>query len=175
MHIGVLKLSPWSRVPLWKANSFSAGKNFPSFLRNRSFIPVFVRVCHLPLFWTRSTRSKPFYSIPLRSALVWCSWIRVSWYNYENNQQDAPYRLIYFSKSALHVSGDVFSHHQEHLSVFTVSGSVHRSCCWLVSRISIRDTSQQQLGWTLLDTVNTVKCSWWWAKTSPETCRADLE
>jgi hypothetical protein len=34
------------------------------------------------------------------------------------------------------------------------------------------DTSRQQLGWTLTDTVNTVKCSWWWAKTSPETCRA---
>jgi len=33
----------------------------------------------------------------------------------------------------------------------------------------------QQLGWTLPDTVNTVKCSWWWAKTSPETCRPDLE
>ena len=25
-----------------------------------------------------------------------------------------PYRLIYFSLSALHVSGDVFAHHQEH-------------------------------------------------------------
>ena len=25
----------------------------------------------------------------------------------------------------------------------------------------------QQLGWTLSDAVNTVKCSWWWAKTSP--------
>jgi len=35
--------------------------------------------------------------------------------------------------------------------------------------------SRQQLGWTLLDIVNTVKCSWWWAKTTPETCRADLE
>jgi hypothetical protein len=33
---------------------------------------------------------------------------------YENNQQDALYRLIYYSKSALHVSGDVFAHHQEH-------------------------------------------------------------
>ena len=39
----------------------------------------------------------------------------------------------------------------------------------------IRDTSRQQLGWTLPDTVNTVKCSWWWAKISPETCRANLE
>ena len=48
---------------------------------------------------------------------------------YENNQQDALHRLIYYSKSALHVSGDIFAHHQEHLTVFTVSGSVHPSCC----------------------------------------------
>jgi hypothetical protein len=41
--------------------------------------------------------------------------------------------LIYFSLSALHVSGDVFTHHQEHLTVFTVSGSIHPSCCRLVS------------------------------------------
>ena len=33
--------------------------------------------------------------------------------------------------SALHVSGDVFAHHQEHLTVFTVSVSVHPSCCRL--------------------------------------------
>jgi len=33
-------------------------------------------------------------------------------YNYENNQQDALYRLIYYYKSALHVSGDIFAHHQ---------------------------------------------------------------
>jgi hypothetical protein len=38
-------------------------------------------------------------------------------------------RLIYYSLSALHVSGNVFAHHQEHLTVFTVSGSVHRSFC----------------------------------------------
>jgi hypothetical protein len=42
------------------------------------------------------------------------------------------YRLIYYSKSALHVSGDIFAHHQEHLTVFTVSGNVHPSCCRLV-------------------------------------------
>jgi len=23
------------------------------------------------------------------------------------------------------------------------------------------------------DAVNIIKCSWWWAKTSPEACRAD--
>jgi len=34
--------------------------------------------------------------------------------------------------SALHVSGDVFAHHQEHLTVFTVSFSAHPSCCRLV-------------------------------------------
>ena len=38
--------------------------------------------------------------------------------------------LIYHSKSAVHVSGDIFAHHQEHLTVFTVSGSVHPSYCW---------------------------------------------
>ena len=70
------------------------------------------------------------------------------------------YRLFYYFKSALHVSGNVFARHQEHLTVFTVSGSVHPSCCRL--------TSRQQLGWTLPDTVNTVKCSWWRAKTSPD-------
>ena len=35
--------------------------------------------------------------------------------------------LIYYSKSALHVSGDVFVHHQQHSTVFAVSGSVHPS------------------------------------------------
>jgi hypothetical protein len=62
---------------------------------------------------------------------TWRSRIRASWYNYENNQQDALYRLIYYSNSILHVSGDVFAHHQEHLTVFIVFGSVHPSCCLL--------------------------------------------
>jgi len=29
---------------------------------------------------------------------------------------------------ALHDKGDVFSHHQEHLTIFNVSGSVQWSC-----------------------------------------------
>jgi hypothetical protein len=41
------------------------------------------------------------------------------------------YKLIYYSYSALHVSGDVFVHHQEHLT-----GSIHPSRCWLVSWMS---------------------------------------
>jgi hypothetical protein len=32
---------------------------------------------------------------------------------------------IDYSKSTLHISGNVFAHHQEHLAVFTVSGSIH--------------------------------------------------
>jgi len=51
-----------------------------------------------------------------------------------NNMQ--LYRLIYYSKSALHVLGDVFAHHQEHLTVFTVSGSILSSRCRLVSWMS---------------------------------------
>jgi len=57
-----------------------------------------------------------------------CVW-RTFKYDYENNQKYALYRLIYYSKSALNVSGDFFAHHQEHLTAFTVSGSVHPSCC----------------------------------------------
>jgi len=62
--------------------------------------------------------------------------LHASCYCYENNQQGALYRSIYYSKSSLHVSGDVFAHHREHLTVFTVSGGVHPSCCRPVSRIS---------------------------------------
>jgi len=101
-----------------------------------------------------------------------CCWL-VSWMSWKC----FAVACLHYSKSALHVSGDVFAHHQERLTVFTVSGSVHPSCCRLVSWMSwnCKAVSTQQLGWTLPDTVNTVKCSWWWSKTSPKTCRADLE
>ena len=57
------------------------------------------------------------------------------YYNYASNQQDETiYRLIYYySQSALRVSGDVFAHHQERLTVFTAYGSIHSSRCRLVS------------------------------------------
>ena len=35
-------------------------------------------------------------------------------------------RLVYYSLSALHVSGDVFVHHLVHLTVFTASGSTQQ-------------------------------------------------
>jgi hypothetical protein len=56
--------------------------------------------------------------------------------NHENNEQDALYKLIYYSKSALHVSSNVFANHQEHLTLFRVSGSVYTSCCRMVSLMS---------------------------------------
>jgi hypothetical protein len=49
-------------------------------------------------------------------------------YDYESNQQDATIQVN------LLFSGNVFAHHQEHLTVFTASGNIHPSCC------------QQQLG-----------------------------
>jgi len=49
------------------------------------------------------------------------------------NKKMQLYRLIYYSLSALQVSGEVFAHHQEHLTVFTVSGSIHQRRCRLVS------------------------------------------
>jgi hypothetical protein len=48
-------------------------------------------------------------------------------YNYENNQQDALYRLIYYSKSVLHVSGDVFAHHQKHLILLMMGENIVRN------------------------------------------------
>jgi hypothetical protein len=61
------------------------------------------------------------------------------------------YRLIYFSFSVPHVSGDVFTHHQERFTVFTVSGSIHPGCCRLVDELKqhfqlIQDTIRQQPG-----------------------------
>ena len=37
----------------------------------------------------------------------------------------------------------------------------------------VHDTGRQQHSWTISEAVNTVTCSWWWAKTSPETYRTD--
>jgi len=79
------------------------------------------------------------------------------------------YRLIYFSFLALHVLSNVFAHHQEHLTVFTLSGSIHLR----LLQTGVLDVLKLQfqlihdimtpacsnLGWILPDSVNTVKCS----------------
>ena len=80
---------------------------------------IYIYIFFFPLL------SHSFCASTISHLWTWRSWIRASWYNYENNQQDALCRLIYYSSSALHVSGDVFAHHREHLTVFRVSGSVH--------------------------------------------------
>ena len=60
----------------------------------------------------------------------------VSWMSRNSTNKMRLYRLIYYSYSALHVSGDVFAHHREHLFVFTAFGSIHSSRCRLVSWMS---------------------------------------
>jgi hypothetical protein len=35
------------------------------------------------------------------------------------------FRIIYYSLAALHVSSDIFAHHQEHLNSITASGITH--------------------------------------------------
>jgi len=54
-------------------------------------------------------------------------------------------RLIYYSLSALHVSGDVFAHHQEDLTVFTASGNVHQCRCTVGVMDGLELTNKMQL------------------------------
>ena len=42
-------------------------------------------------------------------------------------------KIIYYSLAALHVSSDIFAHHQEHLNCITASGITHVCRCRLVS------------------------------------------
>ena len=45
--------------------------------------------------------------------------------------------IIYYSLAALHVSSDIFAHHQEHLNCIGASGITHVCRCRLVSRDNI--------------------------------------
>jgi hypothetical protein len=101
-------------------------------------------------------------------------WIRASWYDYGSNQQDAtiPSKLYEFWVMFLPIIRSTWLYLQ-YLVLLTqvAAGWCHG---WVEKQFQlIHDTSRQLLGWILPDTVNTIKCSWWWAKTSPETCRAD--
>jgi hypothetical protein len=70
------------------------------------------------------------------------------------------YRLIYYSNSAVHISGNIFVHHQEHLTVFTISGSAHPSCCRLVFWMSSDWTHpRHQPGVTWVNTTRYCKYS----------------
>jgi hypothetical protein len=58
-----------------------------------------------------------------------------------NNMQ--IFGLFICTQSALHVSGDVFAHHQDHLTVFTAADIVHRYCCGLAAGSNIGGLYQQ--------------------------------
>jgi hypothetical protein len=82
------------------------------------------------------------------------------------------YRLFYYFWSALHVSSDVFAHYQEHLPVFTASGSVHPSYCRLVFWINFQLVDRlfiwTTLIWTvLLDMCDMLHCKWF--RSHPQT------
>jgi hypothetical protein len=42
-------------------------------------------------------------------------------------------KIIYYSLAAVHVSSDIFAHHQEHLNCIIASGIAHVCRCRLVS------------------------------------------
>jgi len=57
-------------------------------------------------------------------------------------------RIIYYSLAALHVSSDIFAHHQEHLNCITASGITHVSRCPLISWKCLNNTPMiQTLPW----------------------------
>jgi len=88
----------------------------------------------------------------------WRSSIRaVSWYNYESNQQDATIQVNLLFLVSSTCFGRCFRPSSGALHCIYRSGSIHPG---------VQDTSRQQPGWILPDTVNTAKCSWWWVKTS---------
>jgi len=73
------------------------------------------------------------------------------------------YRIIYYSLAAVHVSSDIFAHHQEDLHCITASGITHVCRCRLAATYVIPEAVIQ------------FRSSWWWAKISLETCRAAKE
>jgi len=78
--------------------------------------------------------------------------------------------------TALHVSNDIFAHHQERLNCITASGITHVCCCRLVSwECWNNDTSRQLYTCVIPEAVIQFRSSWWWAKISLETCRAAKE
>jgi len=73
------------------------------------------------------------------------SHFKVSKFYYESNQQDATIQVnLLFLVSSTCFLGDVFANHQEHLTVFTVSGSIHPCSCRQFQLI--QDTSRQLHG-----------------------------
>ena len=78
-------------------------------------------------------------------------------------------RIIHYSLTPLHVSSDIFTHHQEHPNCITASGIAHVCRCRLVSS---HDTSLQRHSCVIPEAVIQFRCSWLWIKMSLETCRS---
>ena len=117
-------------------------------------------------------------------------WRSAVWYKSTNFLKDSvnkcPTKCDYiqsviFLQTALHVSGDTFTHHQEHIqTVITTSGIGRTVFATVLCRggvVTFLPTPRQRkvasTVWPVPDVVITVwMCSWWWVKVSPETCRA---
>jgi hypothetical protein len=46
-------------------------------------------------------------------------------------------RVIYYSLAALHVSSDIFAHHQEHLNCVTASGITYVAAGWYHASVEV--------------------------------------
>ena len=87
--------------------------------------------------------------------------------------------FVYLYPNSCTCFGRCFRPSSGALDWFTASDIVHRYCCRPVSWTRwnlfnlVHDTGRPQHRWTISEAVSTVKCFWWWVKTSPETCRVD--
>ena len=95
-------------------------------------------------------------------------------------QRDATiYSFIIFLQTALHVSDDTFTHHQEHTqTVITTCGTgrtVFATVRWRggVTMTPPRQQMVANMVWLVPDVVITVwVCSWWWIRVPTKKCRA---
>ena len=107
--------------------------------------------------------------------LIWilCSWVHASWINVNNCPPRCDYiQFIIFPQTALHVSGDTFTHHQEHMwTVITASSTGRTVFATFRCRGGVVPPRQGKVAnkvWPVPDAVITVYvCSWWWVKVSP--------
>ena len=101
------------------------------------------------------------------------------WISIIVQQYATIYSSIIFLQTALHISGDIFTHHREHTpTVITPSGTGRTELATFRCHGGIVPTHPRQR--TVANTVRPVPdavttaylCSWWWVKVSPEICRA---
>ena len=77
-------------------------------------------------------------------------------------------QFIYFWKTALHVSGGISTHHQEHTELYLQYLVLVKP---LLLPAAIAAGKSNGLTSTRYCKYNSV-CSWWWVEIPPETCRA---